>query len=37
MNFCPLHDRVAVRHLEGEEKTEGGIIIPDGEREAAGG
>ena len=29
MNLRPLHDRVLVRRLEGEEKTKGGIIIPD--------
>jgi chaperonin GroES len=29
MKFHPLHDRVVVRRLEGEEKTKGGIIIPD--------
>jgi chaperonin GroES len=29
MAFRPLHDRVVVRRLEGEEKTKGGIIIPD--------
>ncbi|HKH80121.1 MAG TPA: co-chaperone GroES [Methylovirgula sp.] len=29
MNFRPLHDRVVVKRLEGEEKTKGGIIIPD--------
>ncbi|MGB8276261.1 MAG: co-chaperone GroES [Alphaproteobacteria bacterium] len=29
MKFRPLHDRVLVRRLEGEEKTKGGIIIPD--------
>ena len=29
MKFRPLHDRVVIRRLEGEEKTEGGIIIPD--------
>ena len=28
MKFRPLHDRVVVRRLEGEEKTKGGIIIP---------
>src|ERR1700752_2529947 len=33
MNFRPLHDRVVVRRLEGEEKTKGGIIIPDPARE----
>lgn len=29
MAFRPLHDRVLVRRLESEEKTEGGIILPD--------
>jgi chaperonin GroES len=29
MKFRPLHDRVVLRRLEGEEKTAGGIIIPD--------
>ncbi|MGH6814843.1 MAG: co-chaperone GroES [Hyphomicrobiaceae bacterium] len=29
MNFRPLHDRVAVRRVDGETKTTGGIIIPD--------
>ena len=29
MKFKPLHDRVVIRRLEGEEKTKGGIIIPD--------
>ncbi len=29
MNFRPLHDRVVVKRLEGEEKSKGGIIIPD--------
>jgi len=29
MNFRPLHDRVVVRRVEGEQKTKGGIIIPD--------
>jgi len=29
MKFRPLHDRVLVRRLEQEEKTAGGIIIPD--------
>ena len=28
-NFRPLHDRVVVRRIEAEEKTAGGIIIPD--------
>jgi chaperonin GroES len=29
MQFRPLHDRVVVRRLDAEEKTAGGIIIPD--------
>ncbi len=29
MNFRPLHDRLVVRRLNAEEKTSGGIIIPD--------
>ena len=29
MSFRPLHDRVLVRRVEQEEKTAGGIIIPD--------
>jgi len=29
MAFRPLHDRVLVRRLSGEEKTRGGVIIPD--------
>ncbi|MEM8787411.1 MAG: co-chaperone GroES [Pseudomonadota bacterium] len=33
MNFTPLHDRVLVRRLEGEEKTAGGLIIPDSAKE----
>jgi chaperonin GroES len=33
MNFRPLHDRVLVRRLEEEEKTAGGIIIPDTAKE----
>lgn len=33
MAFRPLHDRVVVRRLEGEEKTKGGIIIPDTAKE----
>ena len=33
MKFKPLHDRVLVRRLEGEEKTKGGIIIPDTAKE----
>lgn len=27
--FSPLHDRVLLRRIEGEEKTSGGLIIPD--------
>ena len=33
MSFRPLHDRVVVKRLEGEEKTKGGIIIPDTAKE----
>ncbi len=33
MKFRPLHDRVVVRRLESEEKTAGGIIIPDTAKE----
>jgi chaperonin GroES len=33
MNFKPLHDRVLVRRIEGEEKTKGGLIIPDTAKE----
>jgi chaperonin GroES len=33
MKFRPLHDRVVVRRLEAEEKTKGGIIIPDTAKE----
>src|ERR1700732_2031082 len=33
MHFRPLHDRVVVKRLEGEEKTKGGIIIPDTAKE----
>ena len=33
MGFRPLHDRVLIRRLEGEEKTAGGIIIPDTAKE----
>ena len=33
MKFRPLHDRVVVRRLEGEEKSKGGIIIPDTAKE----
>src|SRR4051794_10187927 len=33
MKFRPLHDRVVVRRLDAEEKTAGGIIIPDTAKE----
>ena len=33
MQFRPLHDRVVVRRIEGEEKSAGGIIIPDTAKE----
>lgn len=33
MAFTPLHDRVLVRRLQGEEKTAGGLIIPDNAKE----
>ena len=33
IKFRPLHDRVLVRRIEGEEKTKGGIIIPDTAKE----
>ena len=33
MNFRPLHDRVLVRRVEEDEKTGGGIIIPDTAKE----
>ena len=32
-NFRPLHDRVVVRRVDSEEKTKGGIIIPDTAKE----
>ncbi|WEX91739.1 co-chaperone GroES (plasmid) [Sinorhizobium garamanticum] len=32
-NFRPLHDRVVVRRVESEEKTKGGVIIPDTAKE----
>ena len=31
--FTPLHDRVLVRRIESDEKTSGGLIIPDNARE----
>ncbi|PBB22410.1 co-chaperone GroES [Mesorhizobium sp. WSM4312] len=33
MTFRPLHDRVLVRRIEAEEKTAGGVIIPDTAKE----
>ncbi|MGT2477929.1 co-chaperone GroES [Methylobacterium oryzae CBMB20] len=33
MKFRPLHDRVVLRRIESEEKTKGGIIIPDTAKE----
>lgn len=33
MNLKPLHDRIAIEPLAGEEKTSGGIIIPDSAQE----
>ena len=33
MNFAPLHDRVLVRRIEGDDKTKGGLIIPDSAKE----
>ncbi len=33
MEFVPLHDRVLVRRIEGEDKTKGGLIIPDSAKE----
>ncbi len=33
MKFRPLHDRIVVRRLESEERTKGGIIIPDTAKE----
>ena len=33
MAFTPLHDRVLVERVEGEEKTAGGLIIPDSAKE----
>ena len=35
MKFRPLHDRVVVRRIEAEEKSAGGIIIPDTAKEKA--
>ena len=33
MAFKPLHDRVLVRRVQGEDKTKGGLIIPDTAKE----
>ena len=33
MSFTPLHDRVLVRRTEGDEKTSGGLLIPDTAKE----
>ena len=33
MAFTPLQDRVLVRRIEGDEKTKGGLIIPDSAKE----
>ncbi len=33
MKFRPLHDRVLVRRIEADERTKGGIIIPDAAKE----
>ena len=33
MPFTPLHDRVLVRSIDGDEKTAGGLIIPDNAKE----
>ena len=33
MKFRPLHDRVVLRRIDGEEKTKGGVIIPDTAKE----
>ena len=33
MQFKPLHDRVLVRRIDGEEKTKGGLLIPDSAKE----
>ena len=33
MTFRPLHDRVVLRRVDAEEKTKGGIIIPDNAKE----
>ena len=35
MKFRPLHDRIVIRRLESEERTKGGILIPDTVKEKA--
>ncbi|TWG97231.1 Co-chaperonin GroES (HSP10) [Ochrobactrum sp. J50] len=35
MTFRPLHDRILVRRIEADEKTAGGIIIPEVQRVSA--
>ena len=37
MLFTPLHDRVLVRRIEEDEKTSGGLIIPETAKEKPGG
>ena len=37
MKFRPLHDRVVVRRIEQDERSSGGIIIPDTAQEKADG
>lgn len=36
MKFRPLHDRILVKRIEAEEKTKGGIIIPETGKEKPG-
>ena len=36
MNFRPLHDRIVVRRLDSDERSAGGIIIPDSAQEKPG-
>ena len=33
MHFTPLHDRVLVRRIEGDEKTKGGLFVPETAKE----
>ena len=33
MKFRPLHDRIVIRRIEGDDRTKGGIIIPDTAKE----